>query len=323
MVILKKIVIMTEYGKSNCSGIVKFENFAGRTSCFVRVLGVKVGGVLCIKCGDEVIYCGDLFEGEKRFNALYDLNKTIQIAVLYEGSVVCLGSNRGRFIPTAIVGDIHRYFALHSGAVEQVFAQPAEPAQVPTDAPAEHESIVESELNTVEETVAPVEEVSAQVEETIAQVEESPANEEQTASALDGDIAVEDAPAPSEKAKSATEKKTMKAKQESSVPFYKKIETSMQELFDKNVPDEELSLLIPDSKWVRVPTEDDGYYVVGIIYSDDAPNVICYGVPDKDSATPPQSDETCRQWLELEKGGRGYWMMYQSAQDGKTLTSAL
>ena len=41
MVILKKIIILTEYEGSGVSGIVKFENFAGRTSCFVRVLGIK------------------------------------------------------------------------------------------------------------------------------------------------------------------------------------------------------------------------------------------------------------------------------------------
>ena len=119
MVILKKIVIMTEYGKSNCSGIVKFENFAGRTSCFVRILGIKSGGVICIKCGEDVIYCGDLFEGEKRFNAIYDLNKIIQIAVLSDGAIVSLGSNRGRFSPNNILNDIHKYYAVKSGAAEQ------------------------------------------------------------------------------------------------------------------------------------------------------------------------------------------------------------
>ena len=88
MVILKKIVIMTEYGKSGCSGIVKFENFAGRTSCFVRILGMSGNGVICIKCGDDVMYSSDIFEGEYHFNSLYDLNKTIQKVELKEGSIV-------------------------------------------------------------------------------------------------------------------------------------------------------------------------------------------------------------------------------------------
>ena len=88
MVILKKIIIMTEHGKSNCSGIVKFENFAGRTSCFVRILGLSGKGVICIKSGDNIMYCGNLFDGEHMFNALYDLNKTIQIVVVSDGSIV-------------------------------------------------------------------------------------------------------------------------------------------------------------------------------------------------------------------------------------------
>ena len=118
MVILKKIVIMTEHNKSNCSGIVKFENFAGRTSCFVRILGLKSSGLMYIKCGDDVMYLGNLFDGEHKFNALYDLNKTIQILIVADGSVVCLGSNKGRFSPSALITDIHRYYARKSQAVD-------------------------------------------------------------------------------------------------------------------------------------------------------------------------------------------------------------
>lgn len=291
MVILKKIVIMTEYGKSNCSGIVKFENFAGRTSCFARILGMS-SGVICIKCGDDVVYCGDLFEGEKRFNAVYDLNKNIQIVVLRDGAIVSLGSNKGRFSPNTILNDIHKYFAIKSGAVEQSFEKSVEVEEVVADAPMENEKEAVEESNTVEveeEAVEPiVEEQAIAVEETVA-----------------------------------TKKKTKVAKNEPQTPFYKKIEENMQELFEKNDSDEELALLIPDSKWVRVSLGDDGYYVVGIIYSDETPNIICYGVPDKDGSNPPQSDENCRQWMEIEKGGRGYWMMYQSAQTGETITSSI
>ena len=118
MVILKKIVIMTQYSNSNCSGIVKFENFAGRTSCFVRILGLKGEGVICIKCGDDTMYCGKIFDGEKSFNAWYDLNRTLQIVVVADGSIVCTGSNKGRFSPNAMMLDIHRYFATISQAAD-------------------------------------------------------------------------------------------------------------------------------------------------------------------------------------------------------------
>lgn len=304
MVILKKIVIMTEYGKSNCSGIVKFENFAGRTSCFARILGMS-SGVICIKCGDDVVYCGDLFEGEKRFNAIYDLNKNIQIVVLRDGAIVSLGSNKGRFSPNTILNDIHKYFAIKSGAVEQSFEKSVEVEEVVADATMENAQKTVEEKNAVEE-----EENSTQVfeeKEQKAEEETEPIAEEQT-------LAVEE---------TVANEKTKVAKNEPQTPFYKKIEENMQELFEKNDSDEELALLIPDSKWVRVSLGDDGYYVVGIIYSDETPNIICYGVPDKDGSNPPQSDENCRQWMEIEKGGRGYWMMYQSAQTGETITSSI
>ena len=306
MVILKKIVIMTEYGKSNCSGIVKFENFAGRTSCFVRILNMNTRGVICIKCGDDVMYCGDLFEGEKRFNALYDLNKTIQIAVLRDGAIVSLGSNKGRFSPNTILNDIHKYFAIKSGAVEQSFAKDEAVEEIVAE---NTQAIAKEELSDTsieaENTVETQQEQIQQIEETS---EDVPVTVEEQAQEVE---------------ETAVKKRTKVAKREAQAHFYKKIEDNMQELFEKNEPDEELALLIPDSKWVRVSLGDDGYYVVGIIYNDDVPNIICYGVPDKDGSNPPQSDENCRQWMEIEKGGRGYWMMYQSAQSGETITSTI
>lgn len=302
MVILKKIVIMTEYGKSNCSGIVKFENFAGRTSCFVRILGIKSGGVICIKCGEDVIYCGDLFEGEKRFNAIYDLNKIIQIAVLIDGAIVSLGSNRGRFSPNNILNDIHKYYAVKSGAVEQsvVLEEVKEDKVVDVILDEEENSDLQSiETASIDEAI---DEVAASYDENKSAVIEERESTEVFAS------------------EEPKKKKSKPAKEVQ--PFYKKIEDNMSELFEKNDRDEELSMLIPDSKWARVSLGDDGYYVVGIIYSEEVPNIICYGVPDKDGANPPQSNENCRQWMEIEKGGRGYWMMYQSAQTGETLSNA-
>ena len=307
MVILKKIVIMTEYGKSNCSGIVKFENFAGRTSCFVRILNMNTRGVICIKCGDDVMYCSDLFEGEKRFNALYDLNKAIQIAVLRDGAIVSLGSNKGRFSPNTILNDIHKYFAIKSGAVEQTFAKNDVVEEIVAE---DTTAIVKEDLS----------ESSVETENTVGvQHEQIQAIEEKSEDV--SAVAVEEQA--EEVEETEVKKRTKVAKREEQTPFYKKIEDNMQELFEKNEPDEELALLIPDSKWVRVSLGEDGYYVVGIIYNDDVPNIICYGVHDKDGSNPPQSDENCRQWMEIEKGGRGYWMMYQSAQSGETITSSI
>ncbi len=302
MVILKKIIIMTEHGKSNCSGIVKFENFAGRTSCFVRILGLNGKGVICIKSGDNIMYCGNLFDGEHTFNALYDLNKTIQIVVVSDGSIVCMGSNKGRFSPNVIMTDIHRYFAGMAQTVEtttdrrDVVAQ-----QSATQTAIEPAPVVEK---TADEEVIATERVALE-EEAVENIQEVIA------------------PEPIEKIEEQAVKSKKVSKTKTAEPFYKKIENNLSQLFDAHEKDEELTLLIPSSKWVRVPIEGDGYYVVGVIENDGVPDIICYGVPDKDDSNPPQNSSDCRQWMEIEKGGRGYWMMYQSAVSGATLTTTI
>ncbi len=302
MVILKKIIIMTEHGKSNCSGIVKFENFAGRTSCFVRILGLNGKGVICIKSGDNIMYCGNLFDGEHTFNALYDLNKTIQIVVVSDGSIVCMGSNKGRFSPNVIMTDIHRYFAGMAQTVEtttdrrDVVAQ-----QSATQTAIEPAPVVEK---TADEEVIATERVALE-EEAVENIQEVIA------------------PEPIEKKEEQAVKSKKVSKTKTAEPFYKKIENNLSQLFDAHEKDEELTLLIPSSKWVRVPIEGDGYYVVGVIENDGVPDIICYGVPDKDDSNPPQNSSDCRQWMEIEKGGRGYWMMYQSAVSGATLTTTI
>ncbi|MDE6472509.1 MAG: hypothetical protein K2L52_05725 [Clostridia bacterium] len=303
MVILKKIVIMTEHGKSNCSGIVKFENFAGRTSCFVRILGMKGSGVICIKCGDDIMYLGNLFDGEHKFNALYDLNKTIQIVVVADGSVVSMGSNKGRFSPNALMIDIHRYYARMPQRIDDT-----------TEAVEIVEQIASQQNHAEESCRADAQENS--IEDAVAEVGQEPAvlsNAEETTFVREDKV---------EKiTRNKQDKKVSQTK--TAEPFYKKIEKNLNELFEVHEKDEELTLLIPDSKWARVPIEGDGYYVVGVIESDGVPNIICYGVPDKDDSNPPQNSNDCRQWMEIEKGGRGYWMMYQSAVSGETLTTTI
>ena len=300
MVILKKIIIMTEHGKSNCSGIVKFENFAGRTSCFVRILGLDGKGVICIKSGDNIMYCGNLFDGEHTFNALYDLNKTIQIVVVSDGSIVCMGSNKGRFSPNAIMIDIHRYFAGLAQAVETTtdrrdVVEQQTVAQTPVEPVAVEEERADEVIAT--EQIAVEQDIPMQVIQEVVETKE-------------------------EKSEQVTQNKKI-SKTKTAEPFYKKIENNLSQLFDAHESDEELTLLIPSSKWVRVPIEGDGYYVVGVIENDGVPDIICYGVPDKDDSNPPQNSSDCRQWMEIEKGGRGYWMMYQSAVSGATLTTTI
>lgn len=308
MVILKKIIILTEHESSGASGIVKLENFAGRTSCFVRVLGLNGKAEVCIKCGEDVMYCGTLQEGAMKFGALYDLTKPIYVAVAKQGAIVCTGSSVGRFSASVLSPVLYQYYAnSQGGAVTAEKAREAKPSAQEDEIESESANEDAATDNSVE--TQPLESVEA------AGKEHAQSNGEKS-------------PDAAERRKSEKEQETVKEKAKSAnvkieEPFYKQIEASMQEVFDKYERDEELTALVPDSKWARVPVDDSNYYVVGLIYSDSKPNLICYGVPDKDSSNPPDNSNECRQWLELEKGGRGYWMMYQSAISGQTLTTQI
>ena len=319
MVILKKIVIMTEHNKSNCSGIVKFENFAGRTSCFVRILGLKGNAIICIKCGEDIMYLGNLFDGEHKFNALYDLNRLIQIVVVADGSVVCMGSNRGRFSPSVLMSDIHRYYARMAKTVESNKVETA-PQNTVEQRPIQERTRQESKRNNAQSDNAYDMDLNAvaEVEEEKSETAVEKVEEKNTENKIEKETVL---PKEENVEKLKQDKKVSQTKP--TEPFYKKIEKNLNELFEAHEKDEELSLLIPDSKWARVPIEGDGYYVVGLIENDGVPNIICYGVPDKDSSNPPQNSSDCRQWMEIEKGGRGYWMMYQSAISGETLTTTI
>ena len=107
-------------------------------------------------------------------------------------------------------------------------------------------------------------------------------------------------------------------KEKKKVRFYDRIADKIAKLLGENEREDELCALIPDSNWVRVKA-DDGAYVVGVV--GDPVEFICYGIPADNALDPPDEKQGCRQWLEVVRGGRGYWMMYQSAETGETLTA--
>lgn len=102
--------------------------------------------------------------------------------------------------------------------------------------------------------------------------------------------------------------------------YYDRVKAELDDLFKTNQKDTSLEDNIPDSKWVRIYYSDQNYYIVGIIYEDDAPSYICYGVPGKYSKEPPKELEGFCSYLPLslfDLNGDGYWMMYQNAKTGE------
>ena len=82
-----------------------------------------------------------------------------------------------------------------------------------------------------------------------------------------------------------------------------------------------LNAIVPNSKWVRVETDADECYVLGVLFDLSLPIFICYGVPGKRSLPPPREIADAAVWLPLaEDSPDGFWVIYQSAADGKCVT---
>lgn len=105
--------------------------------------------------------------------------------------------------------------------------------------------------------------------------------------------------------------------------FFCRNASHFEKLLRENAPVPELEELVPGSKWVRIDYKDNkgaGHYIVGVIYAEDKPQHICYGVPGEYSQTPPQELEGFCQWIPAHPGEQkeGYWMLFQSAEDGES-----
>lgn len=108
-----------------------------------------------------------------------------------------------------------------------------------------------------------------------------------------------------------------------SADFFTRNAHHFEKLMRENQPVDELADLIPGSRWVRIDYSDakgKSHYIVGIIYGEnEQPLHICYGVPGDYAQTPPSELEGFCQWIPARAGSKeGYWMIYQSAQDGES-----
>lgn len=101
--------------------------------------------------------------------------------------------------------------------------------------------------------------------------------------------------------------------------YYDKQEKELQAVLNKNPPDDELNKAVEGGRFVRIYYGENKFYTVGVIKEKGKPKYICYGVPAKYSKEPPKALKGYSSFLPtdvFDLKGAGYWMMYQSAQDG-------
>jgi hypothetical protein len=91
-------------------------------------------------------------------------------------------------------------------------------------------------------------------------------------------------------------------------------------LFEKYSENENLTTLIPGSKWVDVNEEG---YVFGVIYDENnSPMYICYGFPLPWGEEPPEKLEGYCQWIPVDctsPHDDGYWVIYINAKTGERI----
>ena len=105
--------------------------------------------------------------------------------------------------------------------------------------------------------------------------------------------------------------------------FYQAIKPQIDELFVRYPAEARLNALVPNSKWVRVDVDADDSYVIGVLFDLSLPIFVCYGVPGVRTVSPPREIAPSCVWLPLDNDrpdAEGYWMIYQSATDGKCVT---
>ena len=113
------------------------------------------------------------------------------------------------------------------------------------------------------------------------------------------------------------EVKNEKEKTVRPLEFYYSVRAQLDEMFICYPEIASLSRAVPNSKWVKVDGAD-GEYAIGIIYEEDTPKYICYGVPSKRDCLPPDNMRKLCQYISIDIND-GYWVVFQDADSGETL----
>jgi len=103
--------------------------------------------------------------------------------------------------------------------------------------------------------------------------------------------------------------------------YYGLIKAQYDDMFSKYPVFSPLTNIIENSKWIAVESVDDPY-IMGIIYDDDKPKYLCYGIVQEKKQSPPIEIADSSQWVPFDisnEFGSGVWIMYQSADNGETI----
>jgi len=101
--------------------------------------------------------------------------------------------------------------------------------------------------------------------------------------------------------------------------FLSSIEGQIDELLNNYEEEKALEEMIENSKFVKVNSEGENFYIFGVIYENNQIRYIVYGIPGEFSVKPEDEYKSYYQWLPLNPDnpeGYGYYLMYQDAITG-------
>lgn len=81
-----------------------------------------------------------------------------------------------------------------------------------------------------------------------------------------------------------------------------------------------LEAVMEGSRFARIDYGEGKHYAFGVLYVEGKPRYICYGVPSSDGTAPPKSLKGLSSFVPCGEGGSGYWIMYQDAQTGVSVS---
>lgn len=327
MIVYKKTVVLSQCNDSGVSGVARFELFKDRLAVQIRLAqnrraqyaAVATGGEMRIfRLTDEKVYIG-------RLSLQNDVAVIISDA---NANTLARGAGIPRYDYAKLLQFATKEIVANSGGEQQTvndIAQPdGEKLSEQSVLPAEEQKTSEV-ANKDEQTVKDdaqsqyADSLAKEIDKVIESLENiDKTDEKEQQVSQKEDISTECAASVNDSVQAQATAIAEDGEKGGAQDFYMQIKQKMDQLFSLYPEDKELGSLIPQSRWVTVKG-DGGEYVVGTVGQ--PVQFICYGVPDVNGKNPPDAKQECRQWLELEKGGRGYWMMYQSAKDGSTLTA--
>lgn len=103
--------------------------------------------------------------------------------------------------------------------------------------------------------------------------------------------------------------------------FYDRMKDEIEKVLSDYPEERSLEETVENSRWVRINYGGEKYYIFGVIYGEDKPKYICYGVPTTDSKRPPESLAHLATFIPSspEEENTGYWVTYQDANTGASI----